>query len=575
MSSSSIGASLMRNLIHKSLWISILTASATLVSVSSSSSETLKEELSGILENHPQIKAAEAGVFSAKEGIKSALAEYLPTIQATGNFGYERIDSPGRRSATDPNTSPFTTGQARNAKITVTQVIFNGFRNDANNETAEAGMIAAQHSAETSKQGILFEAISIYLEVMRNFKLFRLSSNNEETIRLQLELEDERVRRGAGIAVDVLQSKSTLQVAKERRVSFEGQLEDSISRYEQVFGHAPYPQNLVMPTPPLGLVPETVEEVIEIALSENPAILSASSQTSIANAAKRIAKADYFPTIDVTGEWNYEDDLSGTRGTRRDYKAKVNASWTIFNGFATRAGAAQAAFNHKATIDSGNFVKRKITEESRLAWSGLKTARERVSLLQNAVNIAAEVFEARKKLRDAGKETVINVLGAESELFNARINLVSAQHDARIAVYRLMVTMGRLTLENSTNLASLPKKNKISLLDKPTKTKTSINIKETTTNEKLTVKQKVTLPLAKHQNTGKKIKEINISQKTQILTEESQLFSTKNESGLTKVIKPIVAKSKKNNSNVLGSTQNQKIISVNEDENFARLWPYE
>lgn len=444
----------MKNSIRNTAWAALLAGTTALTAFApQAGAQSLEDELSGLLADHPQIQAARENVAAAEEGRNQAFADYLPKVQATGNFGYERIDSPGRRSATDPATSPFTTGQATSATVTVTQTLFNGFRSDANNAAAASATNAAEEAAETSVQGILFEAVSAYLEVMRNMRLLRLAGDNEDTIRLQLQLEDERVRRGAGIAVDVLQAKSRLQGAKERRVAFKGALDDSISRYNQVYGHMPDTNELIMPTPPLGLLPETTEDMIAIALEEHPAVRSATAQIDIANEQRRIAQADFFPTIDVSGEWSYDDDLAGTRGTRRDYKAKVNASWTLFNGFATRAGVAQAAHTYRSSIDSDAFVKRKITEEVQLAWSGLDTARQRVSLLQNAVNIASEVFSARRKLREAGKETVINVLDAESEMFNARINLVAAQHDARIAVYRLMLSMGRLTLENAGNIA--------------------------------------------------------------------------------------------------------------------------
>ncbi len=78
----------------------------------------------------------------------------------------------------------------------------------------------------------------------------------------------------------------------------------------------------------------------------------------------------------------------------------------------------------------------------------MNTARRRQELLENAVIIAAEVFELRQKLRDSGKETVINVLDAENEVNDARINLVAADFDARIAAYRVLQAMGRLTPEN-------------------------------------------------------------------------------------------------------------------------------
>jgi adhesin transport system outer membrane protein len=78
------------------------------------------------------------------------------------------------------------------------------------------------------------------------------------------------------------------------------------------------------------------------------------------------------------------------------------------------------------------------------------TARQRVELLESAVNIADEVFQARASLREAGNETVINVLLAEDEVNNARINLTIARYDALLAVYQLLLATGRLNLQTLT-----------------------------------------------------------------------------------------------------------------------------
>ena len=89
-------------------------------------------------------------------------------------------------------------------------------------------------------------------------------------------------------------------------------------------------------------------------------------------------------------------------------------------------------------------TKRKTEEQVRISWNALKTAQEREALLENAVNIAGEVFESRKKLRQSGKETVINVLDAESEVFGAQINYTSVSYDARISAYEVLRAIGRL-----------------------------------------------------------------------------------------------------------------------------------
>ena len=72
----------------------------------------------------------------------------------------------------------------------------------------------ADESGEHAPE-LLFQGLNQYLEVLRTVHLIAVAQNTENTIRMQLRLEDERVQRGSGIAVDVLQAKSRLQVAKE------------------------------------------------------------------------------------------------------------------------------------------------------------------------------------------------------------------------------------------------------------------------------------------------------------------------------------------------------------------------
>ena len=144
------------------------------------------------------------------------------------------------------------------------------------------------------------------------------------------------------------------------------------------------------------------------------------------------------------GSANRENNNDLVQGTRTDMSVMLSATWNLFNGFATSAGLRQAALEYQATRRNHNIVERKVEDATRLAWNEWTTARQRVELLDNAVAIASEVFEARQKLREAGRETVINVLDAENEVYNARINLTQAASDVQLAVYRLLQGMGRL-----------------------------------------------------------------------------------------------------------------------------------
>ncbi|MGC2854050.1 TolC family outer membrane protein [Novispirillum sp. DQ9] len=420
-----------------------LTGLAVALSAHAAGANTLVEELQGLLESHPQIEGSRQTVLAAEEQVDQAFAGYLPKVNLLGDAGWEHVDTPSTRARTSTGGSGTFDGQRRTAGIVATQLLYDGGLTSSSYGSAQLQNTQANTELSATRQNVLFEGISAYLTVMRQRELVRLSAQNEDNIKRQLNLEDERVRRGSGIAVDVLQAKSRLQLAKERRVATEGALRDAITRYVQVFGHAPDESKMTAPAAPLGAIPETIDEVIAIALQENPSITSAQTQIAIADEQVDAAHAGYLPTVnlEVAGNYNHDKDYVTNR---RDVSVLVKANWNIFNGFATRAGVARASFEHAASQNNQQYVRRKIEEQARLAWQALDTARQRVALLENAVNIADEVFTSRRRLREAGKENAITVLDAENEVFTARINYTAALYDARLASYQVLLAMGRL-----------------------------------------------------------------------------------------------------------------------------------
>ena len=98
--------------------------------------QSLQDEVAQLLTSHPQIQAARQNIAASEEGINVAFAGYLPTVSAFADFGYELIDISGRTTA-EPDQGPFTTGQSRQTSITITQTVFNGFLNEADNDNAK------------------------------------------------------------------------------------------------------------------------------------------------------------------------------------------------------------------------------------------------------------------------------------------------------------------------------------------------------------------------------------------------------------------------------------------------------
>ncbi|MBM3516996.1 MAG: hypothetical protein FJX56_03730 [Alphaproteobacteria bacterium] len=315
-------------------------------------SELRKSDLAGALLG----LAAEGAIGVAGAGL-------LPRVTLSGQLGYEEVDSKIRR---EDFGKSFRRGQDR-LTLTVTQNLFDGERKSAQKESAEFSHALAADTLESALQNVLFEGTNAYIDVLCQLTLVRLAEANERTIAIQLNLEDERVRRGSGIAVDALLAKSRLQLAKEQRVVFEGNMQQAADRFTQVFDKVPSPPAMIDPLPPYRLLPDTFDTAITIALQNNPLVANASRLIDVARANQRIAASGYYPRVDVVGVANWEDDINAVPGIRRDWSVLLRSTWDLFAGFSTLSATAQAASQYASSLNNHVFVNRKVAEEVRLA----------------------------------------------------------------------------------------------------------------------------------------------------------------------------------------------------------------
>ncbi len=410
----------------------------------------LETEIESLVASHPQVQAAREGVSSADAAIGAARSNYYPQAHVTANVGPEHFNN---AQLVQSFGAPLT-ANGYGGGFTVTQHLYDGNATDAAVETAKGTKSISEATLRTTRQTTILEGVAAYLDVLKQGQLVKLARDDEQRLQTQLHLEDDRVQRGAGVAVDVLAAKHRLQIAKERRVNFEGALEQAVDRFTQVFGHAPDALTDKAPEPPASIMPATIEEALKIAQQENPSIEAAQRTVSVSDDKVDSARATYFPSVDAVGKLDFGKNRDSNVGTSRDWSLLLQLNWDLFTGFRTQAQVAQAAHDLAASKDTADQARRKTAESVRLAWSQLQTARERVDILTNAVNLAYNVWDSRKKMRESGKATVIDVLDAETDITNAQISLLTATFDRKTAAYALILGLGRLEPGNLDSAAA-------------------------------------------------------------------------------------------------------------------------
>lgn len=403
----------------------------------------LVEELRGLLASHPDLHAAERRLDQARAAVVEAWAGFLPRLRFSGEYGYENIDSPVRRGAGGDAVS-----QGREVgNVVLTQKLFDGFRTDGVHKAAIAREFRAGYSLERTEQQLILRGTVAYLGVLKQQELVDIALETEATVRRQLALEDERVRRGSGLSVDVLQSKSRLQSAKETRTTLEGQMREAIAEYIAVFAQAPEFGQMEPPLAPEGLLPTELHLAIDRALAENPLMRQSEEAIGEARQDRKVAMSGFLPEIDMVAEGGMENDAEGIAGNRKELFVGLRADWTLFDGFATLAATRRTSKRIAETMSNHMSLGRDVARKVEVAWQQLVTLRERQALAENAAAIAAELFTARSRLRTAGRDSVVNVLDAERQLNDARSRAAAARYDALVQSFRLLFEMGVLGLD--------------------------------------------------------------------------------------------------------------------------------
>jgi adhesin transport system outer membrane protein len=405
---------------------------------------SLNQDLRSVLKSDPRIKAAEKALDAAASGRKQAFSGFLPSLSFSSDTGREVIDSPSTRTAGDDEQRE----TRAKATLTLTQNVYSGGRDTASYDIAARQIEAAELNLENTKKSILLEGVNAHFSVKRDTELVKLATQAEGLTKKLLKLENAKVEKGKGIALEVLQAKSQLQLSAQRKTQLQGQLDQSIAQFMYLFKFRPILSKSVKSDVELPEVPKTVYAALEIALKNSAALGASAIAVDSSKLGIDTARSTFWPTIDIEATYNYERDAGGVVGTRRDWSLLLKSSWTLFDGLSTFYGSQAATSNYDAALSQYDAAKKQVETELYLNFQQLKTSRENKALMENGLKISEEIVAATERLEKAGKETSITALDAQSQLIEARLNYTIANYDELLAAVRVIFSMGLLTLDD-------------------------------------------------------------------------------------------------------------------------------
>ena len=205
-----------------------------------------------------------------------------------------------------------------------------------------------------------------------------------------------------------------------------------------------------MTLPPLQA--NGVEEWVNQAIDNHPQLRQATLALEVAQLETRKAQAGEQPTLDLNGSFamTHNDGTSTSRLDSRTNVATVALSFNmpLFSGYAIQNRIKEAlALEDKARTDL-EAARRTVSQATRAAYFGVLSGQGQAKALEAAEASSLSALDANKLGYQVGVRINIDVLNAQSQLYQTKRDLARARYDVLVGGLRLRQANGSLTAQD-------------------------------------------------------------------------------------------------------------------------------
>lgn len=408
--------------------------------------QTLEQSLVAAYRNNPSLNSARAATRATDEYVPIALSGYRPQIFGSAYVGAQwaetRVDSgfaalQGSSAVSNTKTYPAGFG------VTISQTIYDGLKTANSVRSAESQVRGQRELLRNTEQLVLLDAATAYMNVLQNAALVDLQKQNLEALREELRAARDRFSVGEITRTDVAQAEASVANAQSELALAESNLNTANAVFFQVIGLRP---TKLSPGRPIDrLLPKTQKLAVESGLTRHPAVKSAEFAVDAGMSNVKVAEAALSPTLTLNG--SASSDYNSTMDVERQTAAAATLNLTvpIYQGggeYATIRQAKETLGQLRIEVDVNREQVRSNVVQF---WGALEASKAAIESAQASVAANEIALRGVREEWRVGQRTTLDVLNAQTALFDARASLVIAQRDRVVASYAVLSASGQLS----------------------------------------------------------------------------------------------------------------------------------
>lgn len=408
-------------------------------------------------QTNPELKKAYADKEKAYAVISGERASLLPQLGLSASYGVTH----GYREAKDQNN------KNGNLGLSLSQSIFN-FANWKSLDIAKKQASIFDISYQAQEQLLILNTSVYYFNVLKALDTLNYIEAEKKAIYRQLEQTRQKHKVGLVAITDVQNAQANYDLTTAQQVTTLNDLNNALEDLRQVSGRF-YTNLAIIDTKTfITEKPTQIAQLLEQSEHANLNLLTARLSRDVAKEQIRLAQSGHLPTLTLNASTTLaKTERYGERINSNPYSyghsnqiagqntIGVTLNIPIFSGGAVMSQVEQAQYNYVSFSEQLESTNRTVINNVRSSYNNISAAISSIKAYEQTVVSAQSSLDATQSGYEVGTRTIVDVLSATTQLYNAKKNLSDAKYTYLISLLQLKYAIGTLTADDLIQLNNM------------------------------------------------------------------------------------------------------------------------
>jgi outer membrane protein len=399
---------------------------------------TIEQAVAVAQAHNPEIEIARKKVQGARGGWVEARSGYLPWLSSTG-----LVDKRQQQTETRLRDEDY------NVILKLEQNLYTGGAVPSQVAIARLNIEKQNYELQETASRVAMDVRIAFNELLLNRAKVGVRQNSVRV--LEEELKSQQQSFSAGIVGNLNVQRAEVALANEQPEFFNAQtqLKNSYLRLGDLFGTEVRPRGETAPFEVSGELQyqpnhPDLNDCLARADANRPVIKARQKDIEIEDRQYILDRSAMRPHVRAFSGYEVYSERDPEVGQEFNYGGVVgiNATWNIFDGFATKGRMQATRARRDAAVQALAAARRSVASEVRSAFFDLQQAQRVLENETRNVQAADEALDIAKSNFAAGLGTQLDILQAASDVTRTRTTRLSAIYLHNVALARLAHACG-------------------------------------------------------------------------------------------------------------------------------------